>query len=425
MKIRIVEAGNTLGLGGTELVIENFCRHLDKSRFEVTVAGFYESGVRGDILRNLGFRVVCAEKNPETWSRILADCDVLHWHGPGLLESAVFEPVRQHKPPLVIQRNVFGLADDSPYYDLVDVDIYVSQMILLRRVRQDGIQGQKHPHKRYVLYNPVDVTRMQAEMPSAAEVDQCRRELGVNGLLTLGRVGRPADEKFHPVAIRMMPALVKKNPRIKFLVVGFTDRMQHLAKRLGVQDFFVWIEPTPDLKTLLTYYHCMDVYVGTSAIGESFGLSLTEAMACGVPIVAISTPEQDNAQIELVDNGVNGLVVEAYPRLVALACRELLTNEPLRQKFGQNAQVKVQNFAAEKITRALENVIYQRLGFPLQRGPENGEPPLPLPWQEEMAADYHRRLRNVFARPRLDDRVRRLVRHYGGLAKLRLSRWFS
>lgn len=409
MKIKIVEAGNSLGLGGTELVIENFCRHLDKTRFEITVVGFQAGGVRGEILQNLGFPVVIAKRDPEVWSKVLAGCDVLHWHGDGTLSPAVFEPVRRHKPPLVIQTNVFGFQDHSDYYDLIDFDLYISRMILHRRLLLDEKEARRDFSKRLILYNPVDVSRIRENLPTAAELERCRQQLGLGKALTIGQVGRPDDRRFHPVTLRMLASLRRWLPGCKFLLVGATPYIQNLAVQLGVADCSVWVEPTADLKTLLTYYGAVDVYLGACMMGESFGMNITEAMACGLPIVVVSTPHDGNGQIELIDHGVNGLVVEGYPRLVALACRELLTNAPLRRKLGQAAQVKVQSYAAEKMTRALENIIYQGLGLTGEHSGQNIEAPFPLRWSTAMALDYQRRLGQVFAWPRLDDRFKAWV----------------
>jgi glycosyltransferase involved in cell wall biosynthesis len=415
-----------LGLGGTELALENFCRHLDPYRFDVTVVGFNEGGVRADILRDLGFKVIVVDRDRATWEKILAGCDVLHYHGPGLLDPAIFEPLLQRKPPLVMQTNVFGILDDGPYYDLIDVDLFISKMLLVRCLREDPATGSNYWHKRYVLYYPVDLKRIEENLPSPDEVADCRRKLGLEGHLTLGRVGRATDAKFHAVTIRMMPKLVKQFPRVKFLVVGFPTQMQRLSERLGVQDFFVGVDTTSDLRTLLTYFRSMDVYLAASAIGESFGMNIAEAMACGLPVVTISTPEHDNAQIELVDHGVNGLVVEGYPRLVALACLKLLSNEALRRELGEAARAKVQSYAAERITRALENIIYQRLGLTVCNSREDDpQRPFPLAWREDMAADYQRRLGEVFARPHLGDHLRRTVGHFSGRAKLKFSKWYS
>ena len=424
-KIRILEAADQLGIGGTELALENFCRNLDKSKFDITVAGFREGGAREEILRNLGFDVIIANIDAEIWRNLLQKADVLHWHGCGILEADVFEPIRQAKPALVIQTNVFGLSDDSAYYDLVDLDLYISEMCLVRRARGSNDNFDHLKHKCSVLYYPVDLDRLEKNMPSAQDVAACRKELGLGNSPTVGRTGRSVD-KIHPVSFHMMRRLIRWIPDVKFLLVGYTDKMQELAAQLGIQDHFVWAEPTADLKTLLTYYRSMDVYLGTSIMGESFGMSIAEAMACRLPVVAVSTPNADNAQIELVDNGKTGLVIQAYPRLVALACKELLLNEKPRRSNGRSRLQEGADLSADLITRALENIILQKMGMVNQKrikNPTNNH--LPAMWDQNMESEYQRRLADVYARPRFTDKLGMGMRHYGGRFKAKISRTFG
>lgn len=421
-KIRIIEAADQLGIGGTELALENFCRNLDKSRFAITVAGFREGGVREEILRHLGFEVIIANADAEIWRNLLQNADVLHWHGCGILAADVFEPIRQAKPALVIQTNVFGLADESAYYDLVDLDLYISEMCLVRRAWGYNGNFDRMKHKCSVLYYPVDLDRLEKNMPSAREVAACRKELGLGHAPTVGRTGRSVD-KIHPVSFHMMRRLIRWIPEVKFLLVGYTEAMQELAAKLGIQDHFVWVEPTADLKTLLTYYRSMDVYLGTSIMGESFGMSIAEAMTCRLPVVAVSTPHADNAQIELVDNRKTGLVVEAYPRLVALACQELLLNDQRRQEMGEAGFRKVRTFSADLITRALENIILQKMGRVNQGSIKNPtDDLLPARWDRQMEAEYRRRLADVYARPRCTDKLGLELRHFGARLKSKISR---
>ena len=422
MKTHIVEAADQLGLGGTERALENYCDNLDRSQFDVTAFGFRSGGVRAEILRGTGVEVIVANGSSRVWEEVLRRSDVLHWHGDGLLAPEVFEVVRRSKPKLVMQTNVFGLDDRGPYSDLIDADLYISNMCLVRRVREDRQAGLPLKLNRMVLHYPVNLDKIKEAIPAQSEVEAFRREIGLGRALVVGRVGRPADGKFHPVAIDMMRLLRDWVPSVKFLLVGSTPAMRQRVRRFGLDPCFVFVDPTVDLKALLTCYRCMDVYLAASHIGESFGMNIAEAMACGLPIVAISTPEADNAQVELVDNAVSGLVVEAYPRLVALACRELLQNEAQRRSMGQAAAEKVKQYAAPHIVRRLENLIYQRFGLK-RRGVGDGE--LPFAWSERMEADYERRINDLYVRPTLPDRAKAWVRRHGGRVKLKFSRWLD
>ena len=419
MRIRLTEAADQLGIGGTERALENYCRYIDKSRFEITVVGFREGGVRADILRSEGFKVVIANMNIHVWEELLKGADVLHWHGDGHLDPAIFESVRRFKPKVVIQTNVFGLADRSSYYDLIDVDLYISKMCLVKRVREDGEWGINYNKKRAVLYYPVDVNGFRYNMPTSKEVEHYRKELGLGNSPVVGRIGRSDDYKFHPVAIQMMPILRRWVPDVKFLLLGPTENMRRHAIKLGIEDAFVWVEPTTDIGTLLTYYLCIDVYLAASIGGESFGMNIAEAMACSLPIVAVSTPKADNAQIELIDNGLNGLVVEAYPRLVALACKELFFDKNKRMAMGRAGVERVQSYSAKLITRSLENVIYEKLGL---ESFARDDFQFPIHWTSEMESDYVRRVSNLYGKPSVIDWVKASIRGSGGRLKLKLLR---
>jgi glycosyltransferase involved in cell wall biosynthesis len=51
------------------------------------------------------------------------------------------------------------------------------------------------------------------------------------------------------------------------------------------------------------------------SIREGFGMSVLEALACGVPAVVVRAPY--SAAHEIIEDGVNGIVVEPSPRSLA------------------------------------------------------------------------------------------------------------
>ena len=57
-KIRILQACNQLGIGGTEKSIQVFSKYLDRSRFEVFACGLRAGGPRAAELERLGVKVI-------------------------------------------------------------------------------------------------------------------------------------------------------------------------------------------------------------------------------------------------------------------------------------------------------------------------------------------------------------------------------
>lgn len=421
MKIKIIEAADQLGLGGTELALENFCRYLDRAKFAISAVGFRKGGVREAILRDLGLEVIIVGEDRPLWENLLRRTDVLHWHGSGHLAADVFEPVARIRPPLVIQTNVFGLSDNSSFYETIDCDLYVSKMCLVRRVSEDGENHDKFHNKRLLLYNPVDLSRLNQNMPSPDEIQTFKHSKDLNGSLIIGSISRPADGLIDPLVFNTLDYLRHEIPNIKLLLIGATPSLLTKTKKTSLAKYIRVFSPTLNLKELLKYYCSIDVYLSASSEGHSFGMNIAEAMSCGLPVVAISTPNGCNAQIELVDNGKTGCVVGPYPRVIASVIRKLLMNPEKLREMGKTAKLKVKVYGADGITRSLENLIHHKIGLRIDR--QDGlDDSLPPPWSPDIDADYRRRLADVFAQPRLDDRLRKTMEEYGGSCKIKMSR---
>src|SRR5262249_3088952 len=91
---------------------------------------------------------------------------------------------------------------------------------------------------------------------------------------------------------------------------------------------------------------------------EGFGNVLIEAMACGVPVVATSSP----GTREIVSVGEDGLLVEKHePAAVAAAIERVLTDEALRRRMSQMARTHAERFAASSIAAAYDRVFAEAL----------------------------------------------------------------
>lgn len=98
------------------------------------------------------------------------------------------------------------------------------------------------------------------------------------------------------------------------------------------------------------YYGRADIYVNPSYY-ESFGVSILEAMAAGVPVVAA----EGGAVTELISDGHSGLIVKAgSPSAIADAVIKLVTNPSLRQSISRVARETVwKRFSWETICSVL------------------------------------------------------------------------
>jgi hypothetical protein len=141
-----------------------------------------------------------------------------------------------------------------------------------------------------------------------------------------------------------------------------TPAKQRRAGRLALLEHIRAHAAVVDEGRLATMYSACDVVINAAVIGESQGVAIAEAMALGIPVVTCSTPWVDNAQVEMVDHGVNGWVAN-HPRPFAEAIADLLLDEQRRRQFGNAGTAKIGELLDPvRLTRQLENLYDHHLG---------------------------------------------------------------
>ena len=99
-----------------------------------------------------------------------------------------------------------------------------------------------------------------------------------------------------------------------------------------------------------------DVFALTSRY-EGFGNVLVEAMACGVPVVATSSP--GTRDIVSSDDGV--LVERHEPMAVAAALARVLGDHQLRERMSAAARQHAQRYRTDSVALAYDRVLTEAL----------------------------------------------------------------
>jgi phosphatidylinositol alpha-1,6-mannosyltransferase len=160
-------------------------------------------------------------------------------------------------------------------------------------------------------------------------------------------VARLTRHKGIDTAIHALAQLAPEYPNLAYAVVGSgadLPSLEKLSHALGVADRVRFLAQVPDAD-LPALYNCAEVYLGLSRLMdervEGFGISLVEAAACGLPVVA-----GDSGGIsEAVRDGVTGLLVKAdQPGAAALAVRRLLDDRQLGLRLGREGRRAVEDY---------------------------------------------------------------------------------
>ncbi len=154
----------------------------------------------------------------------------------------------------------------------------------------------------------------------------------------IGHLGRLAKEKNLDFLTNVVAEFIAHHPQAHFLLVGkgpMEDDILAIFKRKGIADHLhrVGILDQP-LST--SAYRAMDVFVFAST-SETQGMVVTEAMAAGVPVIAIDAP----GVREVVEDKYNGCLLDNQSiKLFTQALDWVASLSPAARKQLQDAALK-------------------------------------------------------------------------------------
>jgi phosphatidylinositol alpha-1,6-mannosyltransferase len=198
---------------------------------------------------------------------------------------------------------------------------------------------------------------------------EVRARYGLDGGRWLVSVARLTRHKGIDTALQALARLGPRYPDLGYAVVGTGEEHEALAREahdLGVADRVRFLTDVPD-RDLPALYNCAEIYLGVSRLMEQrvegFGISLAEASACGVPVIA----GRSGGIPAAVRDGETGLLVDAESvAAVTDAVGRLLDDPPLRGRLGAAGRRAVEtHYNWDRVTADLV-----RIGHELGAGAE-------------------------------------------------------
>lgn len=146
----------------------------------------------------------------------------------------------------------------------------------------------------------------------------------------LAAVAQLIPRKGHRVLLEALPEVIGEFPDLRVLLFGrgpLEEGLQQLCHRYGLSSHVQFVGFRSDLDRVLP---CLDLVVHP-AVMEGLGLSLLEAAAAGVPIVAARV----GGVPEIIQDSVTGVLVPpADPKSLAAAIVRLLRQRELARTLG-------------------------------------------------------------------------------------------
>ncbi len=162
-------------------------------------------------------------------------------------------------------------------------------------------------------------------------------------------VGRLEPRKGVHILLKAMPKIWKSFPNVQVVFVGKEAgfKKEEMLQMVPVSErgkiIFSDVVPHDQLPK---FYRKTDIYVAPTQY-ETFGYTILEAMACGIPVVASNV----GAVPELVEDGVNGFLVP-YGDVIALAkgiISLLSDDKERRREMGQKGREKALQYRLDVV----------------------------------------------------------------------------
>ena len=216
-----------------------------------------------------------------------------------------------------------------------------------------------HSQRLRVVHMGTDPAQFRPGVETA--VLRKRADLPDGGTRWLVTVARLEQVKGIDTVIQALPAILERAPDVGYVIAGRgpdRERLEKLAHKLGVADRVRFLGLVGD-QDLPAVYNLGSVYLGMSRrVGrmdvEGFGISLVEASACGLPVVAGNSGGIPDA----VRDGETGILVPPEdPAALADAVCRVLTDRALATRLGQNGRRAVEShFNWERVVRDLRAI---------------------------------------------------------------------
>jgi glycosyltransferase involved in cell wall biosynthesis len=359
--------------GGGAAHVRDLAQRLDRSRLAVQVAmpkdggnvrqkDFEAVGIpfhRVDIATGFSFQSLWRIR------RLLAQVDILHVHGARAALFGRLAATSLARRPCVIY-TVHGFA--APYYPqprrgvLLAVERALSPVtdLFVAVCHAEGEALLKAdiaaPDCVQVVWNGIEVTRFR---DIATDRVAQRATLGVPSdaflITTICRLYKPRD---FDTLLRAFRQLATIHSAAHLLIVGdgpLRSKVEQQISALSLTDRVTLVGWRDDLPAI---YAASDMYTLTTWGWEGLPLTVLEAMAAGLPVVATDA----GGAHEAIENEVTGLLVQRREvEQLAGTFMRMVDDADLRRSMGQAGQQRAcALFSVEKMVERIET-IYARM----------------------------------------------------------------
>jgi phosphatidylinositol alpha-mannosyltransferase len=272
--------------------------------------------------------------------------DVLHFHN--FIAPSAIQVLEKSKTLNII--TVHANIEASPVMEQMvkalngTINDHVSGIIGVASLTLDLLEKFRGVKK--VIPNGIDLEEFN---PSIKKIDKFKKDK-IN-ILFLGRI---EERKGLIYLLKAYKILQEKHDNLRLIIVGdgpLKEECQEYAKENNLKE--VHWEGTQVGEIVPRYFRTCDIYCSPAPFGESFGIVLLEAMACGKPVTGFS-----NIGYKELLRGTKGEEFLAEPKNeeeLASKIEKLVIDEKLRKEMGEWGIEESKKYSWEKVADEVLN----------------------------------------------------------------------
>lgn len=208
----------------------------------------------------------------------------------------------------------------------------------------------KYDRNVHIIPTGIEIERFYKEKINSNKLNELKEKLKINKddivILFLGRI---ASEKNVEFLIKNHVNLIKKNKKCKLVIVGDGPDLENykkLTSKLKISDNVIFTGKVPWTEVPL-YYSLADIFT-TASHTETQGLTVIEAMAASLPVVALD----DDAFRNVVIDGLSGYLFKNKKDYLNVMFKLIISKE-MRENMGNqgriNSEVYSSKYFAERV----------------------------------------------------------------------------